>query len=292
MDAVKTEEGTELGNAELEKLEAALLPQEQIDCPVVHKFADGLYIREVTMPAGILAIGHAHKIPCWNEMAVGKIAVPDNGKVSVMSAPISFTGEAGSRKIGVVIETVVWRNIWPNPDNERDIDKLEARYIDKSDAWKDNDKSESSVSSAFIENDRKDFHAVLEEYGFSAEEVRQQSEDESDQIEMPVEWSIYTAVRKSEIEGRGLFLSWPLNKGDIVAPARIGGKRTPAGRYVNHSKMPNCVFVKNDDGEIHLVAARDISGCKGGDKGEELTVDYRQALELNGVKPKEAKCQR
>jgi hypothetical protein len=36
--------------------------------------------------------------------------------------------------------------------------------------------------------------------------------------------------------------------------------------------------VKNDVGDIWLLAMRDISGCRGGDPGEELTVDYKQAL--------------
>ena len=33
-----------------------------------------------------------------------------------------------------------------------------------------------------------------------------------------------------------------------------------------------------ESGDIYLVALRDIAGCKGGNLGEEITVDYRQAL--------------
>jgi SET domain-containing protein len=69
--------------------------------------------------------------------------------------------------------------------------------------------------------------------------------------------------------------------GQIIAPARIAGKRTPAGRYVNHSMNPNCKYIADENGDIYLVSLRDIDGCKGGGCGEELTVDYRQALILN-----------
>ena len=35
-----------------------------------------------------------------------------------------------------------------------------------------------------------------------------------------------------------------------------------------------------DNGNIDLVAIKDISGCCGGDLGEEITIDYRQAVSL------------
>lgn len=61
--------------------------------------------------------------------------------------------------------------------------------------------------------------------------------------------------------------------------ARIGDKRTPAGRYTNHSASPNAKFVPTRDG-LNLVATRRITGMTGGRVGEEITIDYRQALEL------------
>jgi len=41
------------------------------------------------------------------------------------------------------------------------------------------------------------------------------------------------------------------------------------------------VLLPNND--IDLVAIRDIDGCKGGSLGEEITIDYRQALSLSGI---------
>lgn len=262
----------------LEDLEKEMLDMPQADCPVAHHFGPGIYIREVTLPAGIFAVGHAQKYEHLNIMLTGKVAIIDGDQVRVLEAPLIFTGKPG-RKVGYVLETCVWQNIYAT--NETDIDQLEDHYLDKSETWQDFDKEQSEIAKALRQSDRDDFENVLKESGFDAETVRQQSENESDQIDMPTPFKAVAQVRDSDIEGKGLFLSWHTLAGQIIAPARIEGKRTPAGRYVNHSKNPNCKYIADDKGDIYLVAIKDIEGCKGGSKGEELTVDYRQALTLN-----------
>lgn len=267
-----------MSNLIIADLEKEMLDMPQADCPVAHHFGPGIYIREVTLPAGIFAVGHAQKFDHLNIMLTGKVAIVDEGKVRVLEAPLIFTGKPG-RKVGYVIETCVWQNVYAT--EETNIDALEAYYLDKSENWKAYDKEQSEIAYALNQPDREDFEQVLKDFGFNAETVRQQSEDESDQIDMPVAFKAVAQVRDSNIEGKGLFLSWHTMSGQIIAPARIAGKRTPAGRYVNHSMNPNCKYVADENGDIYLMSLRDIDGCKGGGCGEELTVDYRQALALN-----------
>lgn len=267
-----------MSNLIIADLEKEMLDMPQADCPVAHHFGPGIYIREVTLPAGIFAVGHAQKFDHLNIMLTGKVAIVDEGKVRVLEAPMIFTGKPG-RKVGYVIETCVWQNVYAT--EETNIDALEAHYLDKSENWKAYDKEQSNIIYALNQPDRDDFERVLRDFGFNAETVRQQSEDESDQIDMPVAFKAVAQVRDSNIEGKGLFLSWHTMSGQIIAPARIAGKRTPAGRYVNHSMNPNCKYVADENGDIYLMSLRDIDGCKGGGCGEELTVDYRQALALN-----------
>lgn len=267
-----------MSNLIIADLEKEMLDMPQADCPVAHHFGPGIYIREVTLPAGIFAVGHAQKFDHLNIMLTGKVAIVDEGKVRVLEAPMIFTGKPG-RKVGYVIETCVWQNVYAT--EETNIDALEAHYLDKSENWKAYDKEQSNIIYALNQPDRDDFEQVLKDFGFNAETVRQQSENESDQIDMPVAFKAVAQVRDSNIEGKGLFLSWHTMSGQIIAPARIAGKRTPAGRYVNHSMSPNCKYVADENGDIYLMSLRDIDGCKGGGCGEELTVDYRQALALN-----------
>lgn len=261
-----------------EVIESALLELPQVDCPVAHHFGPGIYIREVTLPAGIYATGHAQKFEHLNILLKGKVAILSDGEVKVLEAPLIFTGQPG-RKVGYIIETCVWQNVYAT--SETDIDKLEAHFIDKSQTWLDHNATVTLAKKLEHEVDREDFEKMLEDTGFDSETVRSQSEDESDQIQMPTQYLSIVSVRESNIEGKGIFLSWHVHSGMIIAPGRIKGKRTPVGRYVNHSKNPNCKYVLLEDGDIYLVAIKDIKGCVGGGMGDELTVDYRQAIEVN-----------
>ena len=64
----------------VQTLEKEFLKQEQVDCPVVHRFGPNIYIREVTIPAGTLSIGHYQKTEHLNIMLAGRVTmVNDDG---------------------------------------------------------------------------------------------------------------------------------------------------------------------------------------------------------------------
>ena len=257
-------------------LENHMLQLPQVECPVVHHFGPGTYIREVTLPAGAIAIGHAQRFEQLNIMLTGKVAIiTSDNETKVLEAPMIFVGPPG-RKVGYVIETCTWLNVYAT--DERDIDKLEEMFLDKSESWK-----EHAASAESSQDDIEDFYNLVAEAGFTPDVVRSQSENTTDQIDMPQGYGGKVTIRNSNIEGKGVFLSFPAEADELIAPARIGGFRTPVGRYTNHSKTPNAKFVKSDVGDIFLVALRRIEGCRGGDQGEEVTVDYRQALSLSGI---------
>lgn len=265
----------------VEQVESAMLALPQADAPVVHRFGPGIYIREVSIPAGVLAIGHAQRMEHMNVMLKGRVTMlNDNGTTTELVAPMVFVGKPG-RKIGYVHEDMVWQNIYAT--NETDIEKLEATYLEKSDAWQQDQKLRTSVSALQIDVDRADYRAMLEEVGIAHEVARAQSENESDQVPMPM-GSYAMMVADSQIEGKGVFATATIAAGTVIAPARIGGMRTPAGRFTNHSAMPNAVMVQRPGGDIDLVATRQIAGCTGGQPGEEITIDYRQALRLSGIR--------
>ena len=45
-----------LASVKVDALENAMLKEQQVDCPVIHRFGPGTYIREVHIPAGALAV--------------------------------------------------------------------------------------------------------------------------------------------------------------------------------------------------------------------------------------------
>lgn len=265
----------------VDMLEETMLSLPQVECPVIHHFGPGIYIREVHLSAGTLAVGHAQKFEHLNIMLSGAVAmIGDDGLVKTLRGPMIFTGKPG-RKFGFILEDTVWQNVYAT--DETDIDTLEATYLDKSDAWASSNESSVQAETLRREEDREDFEAMIEQYELSKEMVRAQSENQDDQIEMPCGYGPKITIRSSCIEGKGVFLSAPAEEGEVIGPARINGKRTPLGRYTNHAKSPNAKFEINSAGDIDLVATARISGCEAGGQGEEVTVDYRQALSLSGI---------
>lgn len=256
-------------------LEWKMLELPQADCPVRHIFGPGIYIREVHLKAGTFAIGHYQKHKHMNVMLSGRVLMlQEDGEFVEIVAPITYVGDPG-RKVGYIVEDVVWQNIYAT--EETDIDTLESMFLDKSQAYEQWRKNSLSNAVKSAEKDRLDYIKALDEIGLDDEVVRLQSEFKDDQIDMPYPVHPYR-IAESAIHGLGYFLTYPANAGDILAPARIRGMRTPAGRFVNHSVEPNARMAIGEDGNIYLVATRSISGCIGGWHGEEVTVDYRSSV--------------
>ncbi len=272
MDELVTTCLREIGTMDVDEAEALLLQEEQASCPVVHHFGPGIYIRELSMSAGTYAIGHYQKHEHVNVMLKGRvIMVNPDGSTQELVAPLMFIGKPG-RKVGYVVEDMVWQNIYAT--DERDIEKLESMFLEKSPVFG------AHAAIAYDRSaDHADFALMLAETGFDAETVHEQSVNTEDQIPMPNgSWCVKTAP--SRIHGTGVFATADVTAGSVLGPARIDGMRTPLGRYTNHSANPNARLERLPNGDVQLVAACDISGCHGGADGEEVTIDYRQAVRL------------
>ena len=126
-----------------------------------------------------------------------------------------------------------------------------------------------------IDESRKDYQRILAETGFTLAHRRAISENQADQMPMPG-GDYRVTVAPSKIEGNGLFATAEFSRGALICPARIAGKRTPAGRFTNHSIDPNAKATANEAHDIDLVAIRTIRNM------EEITLDYRQAKAEGG----------
>lgn len=258
---------------DIDAAETEMLAQPQVDCPVTHRFGPGVYIREVFMPKGAYIVGHRHTTPHINIMLTGVIGLlNDDGTETVLHAPQTFVAQPG-RKVAYIYEDVIWQNV--HATDETDVEKLEAMFLDKSPAFLERYAPHPANYSA----DNEDFYAAIAEFGFDPLTVREISENTTDQMPFPPgEYKVQ--IGPSAIEGKGLFATGAFAVNELIVPARLDGKRTPAGRYTNHSKTPNAEMVMDEYGDIYLFSTREIAGCKGGALGEEITIDYRQALGL------------
>lgn len=258
-------------------VETELLKQPQASCPVVHRFGPGIYIRELHMSAGTMAVGKLQKYEHTNILLKGKVLMfNENGTTNILEAPLFFVGKAG-RKVGLVLEDMVWQNIYAT--EETDIDKLEEMFMENSEAGKEHAIAQIAYGKIEAQNDNDDYQMLLEEIGMTEEQVQRQVQIVEDLIDFDTPNTLRLA--DSYIHGKGIFTTAPIFKDEWIAKARIDGKRTPAGRYTNHSAVPNCTLVIDENSDIWLKALEDIDGCMGGSKGTELTIDYREALKLN-----------
>jgi hypothetical protein len=83
------------------------------------------------------------------------------------------------------------------------------------------------------------------------------------------------SVKKSNIQGKGLFIDQPVKKGEIIGLAHVNNQATPVvGKYHNHSEEnPTAVNVQQGN-KRYLVAAVDLM------PGTEITTNYRMQPDL------------
>jgi len=83
------------------------------------------------------------------------------------------------------------------------------------------------------------------------------------------------SVRKSNIQGKGLFIDQPIKKGEIIGLAHVNNQATPVvGKYHNHSEdNPTAINISKGN-KRYLVAARNLPA------GTEITTNYRLQPDL------------
>jgi hypothetical protein len=114
----------------LAQFEKWLAEKPQFDCPVRHFFADGVYCREIFVPAGVVLTGHIHMEQCVLILSLGLVVIgEDGGQPLLLSAPYTRAVPAGTKKAAYALRDTVWTDCYANPDNEHDITVLEARLI-------------------------------------------------------------------------------------------------------------------------------------------------------------------
>jgi hypothetical protein len=112
----------------VETLLSHTLTLPQVDSQTKHYFGPGIYIREVTMPAGTVVIGKPHRKEHMCVMLQGRmVVVLGDGTKQELVAPLTFVGSAG-RKVAYILETTVFQNILAT--DETDIEVLENMLVD------------------------------------------------------------------------------------------------------------------------------------------------------------------
>lgn len=117
-DVIKNTEGALLGDNE--------------DCPLKHTFADGIYVREIRIPAGKCLTGKIHKHSHPNFLMSGIVDVfTEAGGYERLEGPLSMISPPGTKRALITITDCVWVTVHVNPTNTQDLDDLEEIVIAK-----------------------------------------------------------------------------------------------------------------------------------------------------------------
>lgn len=112
------------------RLEQEIRLRPQIDCPLKHHFAPGLYGREIVLPKGSLVVGKIHKHAHLNTISQGHVTVYTEFGAHELRAPLTFTSKVGTKRVVLAHEDTVWTTY--HVTDETDLEKIEEYVIAKS----------------------------------------------------------------------------------------------------------------------------------------------------------------
>ena len=111
-------------------LQGALTNLPEVDCPLQHMFAPGVYIRTIFIPKGTCVVGKIHKHRHANILSSGSVLVlTESGGLEKLTGPVQMVSEPGTKRAVYAETDVVWTTI--HPTEETDLEKIEEEVIAK-----------------------------------------------------------------------------------------------------------------------------------------------------------------
>lgn len=264
--------GTVPSAQSVKRLEELILQLPQVDLKTESVVHGGMCARTIFIPAGTVLTGALTSLDniC---IVCGDITVTTDEGPRRLSGYNVLGATKGYKRVGITHSDTWWTMMFKT--DSLDPDEIEREMTDEYDALQTRRSSLGIESIDYIAESQEDFKLFCCEYGLTYEMLTALAENNSDVEETPL-CLMNLQLNDSVIHGQGLFATRKLIAGEVIAPARIDGKRALAGRYTNHSSRPNARFIAAGD-DLLLEALRDI------DYGEEVTIDYRQALSVNPI---------
>lgn len=113
---------------QLKDLEQAIVDRcEPAALEETHHFADGIYGRELFIPAGTVLTGKIHRHSTLNLLIQGDITVTTPEGMKRIQAPAVFVSAPGAKKAGYAHTDTIWVNV--HPTKITDLAAIEAKFI-------------------------------------------------------------------------------------------------------------------------------------------------------------------
>mgnify|MGYP003132928316 FL=1 len=99
--------------------------------PLKHSFADGIYVRQMSMKKDSAVIGAIHNhLHVWF-LLTGNITVATENSTEDYIAPCYVIATPGVKRVIYANEDSIFVNIHKNPTNTQDLNELEAEIVSK-----------------------------------------------------------------------------------------------------------------------------------------------------------------
>jgi hypothetical protein len=99
--------------------------------PLKHTFADGIYVRQMSMNPGSVVVGAIHKhLHVWF-LLTGHISVVTEESTEDYIAPCYVVATPGTKRVIYAHEKSIFVNVHKNPTNTQDIQQLEKNIVAK-----------------------------------------------------------------------------------------------------------------------------------------------------------------
>jgi len=96
-----------------------------VETPVKHIFEPGMYIREITIPAGVVFVGRPHRFGHRVRFLQGRVRLIDESGSREVEPPFEFFTKPGFLMVLETYEPHMGRTYHPNPDGCRDVELME-----------------------------------------------------------------------------------------------------------------------------------------------------------------------
>ena len=116
-----TREGRKAGILDLQDALQGTPEEYQVQLPVFHYFANGVYGREIFIPEGVCVVGKIHLHECINVLTEGRVRVVTEFGSDEFAAPVTFISPAGAKRAVYALEDCTWTTFHPSIDD--DVDK-------------------------------------------------------------------------------------------------------------------------------------------------------------------------
>jgi hypothetical protein len=129
MTAIETRPAVVPTFEQIMALEARIKEYPQHEFQTRHYFADGIYVREILIPAGVMLTGKIHKTAHVNIVSQGELLVWTEQGMKRIRAPYTFVSQPGTKRVGWAVSDTIWSTIHPNLDSTQDLAELERQLI-------------------------------------------------------------------------------------------------------------------------------------------------------------------